>query len=146
MTTFVQHVPDSRWISVVFLQGEEADAILEMIDRAGLRAAIEYLQRWDFGDETTEAALENGYVYDAIPAGSTDRTIHDDGGRYALTYSAQFGYVSLLRSYEPDLEPTLAVALERPATAGERAMAEHPDQWFSAHDLRADLATHSVTR
>lgn len=146
MTTLVQHVPDSRWISVVFLQGEEADAVLEMIDRAGPGAAIEYLQQWDFGDETTEAALENGYVYDAIPAGSTDRTIHDDSGRYSLTYSAQFGYVSLLRSYDPDLEAAIAVALERPATPGERAMAEHPDQWFSAHDLSTDRATHSVTR
>lgn len=146
MTTLVQHMPASRWISVVFLQGEEGDAVLEMIDHAGPGAAIEYLQQWDFGDETTEAALENGYVYDAIPAGSTDRTIHDDRGRYALTYSAQFGYVSLLRSYDPDLEPALAVALERPATAGERAMAEHPDQWFSAHDLSADRATRSVTR
>jgi len=146
MTTLVQHAPTSRWISVAFLQGEEADAVLEMIDRAGPVAAIEYLQQWDFGDETTEAALENGYVYDAIPAGSTDRTTHDDRGRYALTYSAQFGYVSLLRSYDPDLEPALAVALERPATAAERAMAEHPDQWFSAHELSAPRAAHPVTR
>ncbi|GAA1817649.1 hypothetical protein [Agromyces neolithicus] len=146
MTTLVQHVPDSRWISVVFLQGEEADAVLEMIDRAGPGPAIEYLQQWDFGDETTEAALENGYVYDAIPAGSTDRTIHDDSGRYALTYSPHFGYVSLLRSCELHLEPTLAVALERPATAGERALAEHPDEWFSAHKLSAHRATHFVAR
>lgn len=146
MTTFVHHVPVSRWISVVLFQGEEADAVLEIIDRAGPIAAIEYLRQWDFGDETTEAALENGYVYDNIPAGSTDRTTHDDRGRYALTYSAQFGHVSLLRSYDSDLEPALAVALERPATAGERAMAEHPDQWFSAHDLRADSAAQAVTR
>lgn len=146
MTTLVQHTPASRWISVVFLQGEEGDAVLEMIDHAGPGAAIEYLQQWDFGGETTEAALENGYVYDAIPAGGTDRTIHDDTGRYTLTYSPHFGYVSLLRSYDPGLEPAVAVALERPATAGERAMAEHPDQWFSAHDLSADRATHSVTR
>jgi hypothetical protein len=146
MTTLVEHVPVSRWISVAFFQGEEADAVLEIIDRAGPISAIEYLQQWDFGDETTEAALENGYVYDDIPAGSTDRTTHDNRGRYALTHSAKFGYVSLLRRYDPDLEPALAVALERPATAGERAMAEHPDQWFSAHDHRADRAAHSVTR
>lgn len=146
MTTPVQHAPASRWISVVFLQGGEGDAVLAMIVRAGPGAAIEYLQQWDFGDETTEAALENGYLYDAIPAGSTDRTIHDDSGRYALTYSPQFGYVSLLRSYDPEFEPTLAVALERPATASERAMADHPDQWFSAHDLSAPRAAHSVSR
>ncbi|MDQ0575222.1 hypothetical protein [Agromyces albus] len=146
MTTLVQRTPAFRWISVVFLQGEEGDAVLEMIDHAGPGAAIEYLQQWDFGDETTEAALENGYVYDAIPAGSTDRTTTDDAGRYALTYSSQFAYVSLLRSYDPDVEPALAVALERPATAGERAMAEHPDQWFSSHELITHRAAHSVTR
>jgi hypothetical protein len=61
-----------------------------MIDRAGPVAAIEHLQQRDSGDETTDAALENGYVYDAIPAGSTDRTIHDDSGRYAPTYTPQF--------------------------------------------------------
>ena len=100
-----------------------------MIDRAGPVAAIEHLKQRDSGDETTDAALENGYVYDAIPAGSTDRTIHDDSGRYVLTYTPAVRYVSLPRSGEPDLEPMLAVALERPAAAGERAMAEHPDEW-----------------
>lgn len=58
-----------RWISVVFHQGAEADEVLDLIDRDGSDAAIEYLRGWDYGDETTDAALENGYVYDEPPTG-----------------------------------------------------------------------------
>ncbi|WP_104090813.1 hypothetical protein [Cryobacterium sp. N19] len=87
----------SRWISVVFLQGAEADAVLGLIDRNGASAAFDYLQPRDRGDATTDAALENGYVYDRIPAGRTDHIIEHDGSPYALTYSRTYRYVSLLR-------------------------------------------------
>jgi hypothetical protein len=98
---------EPHWISVVFLQGDEADAMLGMIDLMGAIAAIEHLQQWDYGDETIDAALTNGYVYDRIPAGRTDRIIEDDGSPYALTYSKQFGYVSLLRRFPEEPEPNL---------------------------------------
>mgnify|MGYP001618110513 CR=1 FL=1 len=62
-----------RWISVVFLQGEEADQVLDVIDRDGTAAAIEHLKGWDYGQETTQAALENGYVYEEPPTGALDR-------------------------------------------------------------------------
>jgi hypothetical protein len=100
----------SRCISVIFMQGEDADEVLSTIDRSGASAAIEYLQRWDYGNETTDAALTNGYVYEGIPAGSTDRTFEDDGSLYALTYSAPFGHVSLLRRYSAEPEPELVSA------------------------------------
>ncbi len=99
------NAPATSWISVVFLQGDDADEVLGMIDRSGSAAVIVYLQHWDYGDETTDAALENGYVYDRVPAGATDRTIEDDDSPYALTYSAQFRYVSLLRRYPAEPEP-----------------------------------------
>ena len=99
---------EPRWVSVVFLQGDEADAVLGMIDLRGAIAAIDHLQQWDYGDETIDAALTNGYVYDRIPVGRTDRTIEDDGSPYALTYSKQFGYMSLLRRYPDEPEPNLA--------------------------------------
>ena len=87
----------SRWISVAFLQGAEADEVIGLIDRSGASAAFEYLQPWDFGVATVDAALENGYVYDRIPAGRTDHIIEHDGSPYALTYSRTYRYVSLLR-------------------------------------------------
>ena len=96
-------------MSVVFLQGEEADAMLDLIDKNGAEAAIQHLSQWDYGDETRDAALVNGYVYDEIPQSSTDRVIRDDASGYALTYNQQFGYVSLLRHFDPVVGDTREV-------------------------------------
>ncbi|MCA0437831.1 MAG: hypothetical protein LCH98_15345 [Actinobacteria bacterium] len=98
-----------RWLSVVFLQGDEAGEVLDLIDRDGPDAAIEHLRNWDYGDETTDAALENGYVYDEPPTGQLDRAVTD--GDYTLTYNPFMGHVNLLRSHpaaisDPDLDET----------------------------------------
>lgn len=88
-----------RWINVVFLQGDEADQVLNAIDRDGPDAAIEHLARWDYGQETTDAALENGYVYDTKPpASGTDRTVTAAG--YAVTYNHALGHVGLYRQLD----------------------------------------------
>ncbi|MBN9611317.1 MAG: hypothetical protein BGO26_10840 [Actinobacteria bacterium 69-20] len=94
-----------RWISVVFLQGAEADEALDLIDRAGTDAAIEYLAGYDFGDETVDAALENGYVYDTVPNGTMDRVATRDV--YTLTYNHSVGHVGLVREYDALPDPAL---------------------------------------
>lgn len=96
---------DQRWVSVVFLQGEDADRVLDIIDRDGTDAAIDHLTGYDFGEETTQAALENGYVYDTPPTGTLDRTA--TRGAYTLTYSPFLGHVSLLRAHDPAPDPAL---------------------------------------
>ena len=135
---------EPRWISVVFLQGDEADAVLSMIDLRGAIAAIQHLQQWDYGDETIDAALTNGYVYDRIPAGRTDRIIEDDGSPYALTYSKQFGYVSLLRRYPDEPEPNLArtkrVVSTQPAQSRQPAAT-----WVSARAQSSNKAGTAVS-
>lgn len=133
----------TRWISVVFLEGSEADEVLDLIRREGAGAAIEHLAGFDFGEETTQAALENGYVYDTPPTGKLDRTATSEV--YTLIYNPFMGHVSLLREY--DVEPVLtdielAVAKNRapahPSLRQDRAGAE--TDWFarppasSAHD------------
>lgn len=90
--------PGRRWISVVFLQGEEADEVLDLIERDGAAAAIDHLKGWDYGQETTQAALENGYVYDEPPTGALDRVVTGEDG-YTLTYNPFAGHVSLLREH-----------------------------------------------
>lgn len=92
---------ERRWMSVVFMQGEDADGVLDMIDKNGPEAAIRHLSEWDYGDETRDAALVNGYVYDEIPQSPTDRVVRDDSAGYALTYNHHFGYASLLRHFDP---------------------------------------------
>lgn len=134
----------SRWISVVFLQDEDASELLVMIDRDGGAAAIEYLQQWDFGDETTDAALENGYVYDRIPVGSADRTIENHDSQYALTYSERYGYVSLLRRFEaaPNAEPVVTEASVETSAPFRDAIPHHfdVDPALSAHRTRHAIA------
>jgi len=116
--------PEERWISVVFLQGEDADAVLALIDRVGPLVAIEHLRHRDFGDETTDAALVNGYVYNAVPSGRSDRVIVDDDSGYTLTYSAPHRYVSLLRRHHDLPEGEACVSGEAlPSPADNRARA-----------------------
>jgi hypothetical protein len=91
-----------RWLNVLFLQGEDATQALELVDRFGAPFAIRHLARYDRGDETTEAALIDGYVYDAIPTCPTDRVAQDPASGYALTFNPTLHYVSLLRRYEPE--------------------------------------------
>jgi hypothetical protein len=71
-----------RWISVVFLQGDEADRPLRILGELGHVDAVDYLAQWDYGDETTDAAMENGYVYDEPGEGTNDRVMRS--GDYAL--------------------------------------------------------------
>ncbi len=94
-----------RWISVVFLQGDDADRVLDLIDRDGTDAAIEHLAGFDYGEETVQAALVNGYVYDTPPTGALDKTAIRDV--YTLTYSPFLGHVSLLREHDAFPAPAL---------------------------------------
>ena len=120
--------PGRRWVSVVFLQGEEADQVLDVIDRDGTPAAIEHLAGYDYGEETTQAALENGYVYDEPPTGALDRVVTGEDG-YTLTYNPFAGHGSLLREYTPpaDVLEDAAVVQAREAIAGIGAPKHEPE-------------------
>nr|MBP9899131.1 hypothetical protein [Gemmatimonadales bacterium] len=100
----VEEAAPSRWANVVFLQGDEADRPLRILGELGHVDAVDYLAQWDYGDETTQAALENGYVYDEPGEGTNDRVMIS--GDYALVVNPHVGYVSLLRRYTaPEAEP-----------------------------------------
>lgn len=86
---------DRQWVTVVFLQGQEADQVLDIIQAHGVDAAVEHLAQWDYGAETDSAAIANGDIRDAIPAGVLDRTA--DSGHYTLTYNPFMGHVALHR-------------------------------------------------
>lgn len=136
-----------RWVNVVFLQGTEADEVLELIDVEGVQAGIAYLAQWDFGDETTGAAFVNGEVYDQLPAGQWDRSFEADG--YVLTYNPQMGYVGLVREH-PDTTPTpdedvvaTRAAFSGVTSASSRRAAEGTD-WFAPASV--DGASCSVGR
>ncbi|MHB1802011.1 MAG: hypothetical protein ACYCU5_10220 [Actinomycetes bacterium] len=124
-----------RWVSVVFLQGAEADEVLDLLDRDGADAAIEHLAGYDDGDDTVQAALENGYVYDAPPTGMLDRTATRDV--YTLVYSPFLGHLNLLREYDTVPDPAL-LGIDNPTPTTEahsrgdaRAPRQETADWFS---------------
>lgn len=129
--------PARRWISVVFLQGSEADDVLDLIDQAGTDAAIEHLAGFDYGEDTVQAAMENGYVYDAPPTGATDRLAVRDV--YTLTYNHALGHVGLLREWDALPDPAL-LGIDTPhpaATPPPSARSRNPRggggrDWFAA--------------
>lgn len=86
-----------RWVGIVFLQGEEADRVLDLINAKGVEAGIDHLSQWDYGAETTDAAMVNGDVYDSAPVYAGDRQA--ETGDYAMTYNPQAGHVSLYRRH-----------------------------------------------
>ena len=125
--------PMSRWVSVVFLQGQDADEVLTIIDRDGTDAAIEHLAGFDMGEETTQAALVNGYVYDTIPTGPLDHTTTT--GVYTLTYNHDHGHVSLLRAHPETREreagaPVTGTAPSRLQSRRQTPVVEDEDDWF----------------
>lgn len=89
----------------MFLQGEDADRVLDLIEHGGTDAAIQHLAGYDYGEETVQAALVHGYVYDTPPTGALDKTATRDV--YTLTYNPLLGHVSLLREHDATPDPTL---------------------------------------
>ena len=108
----------ARWISVVFLDGAEADKMLDLIHASSTDAAIEQLAGYDYGEGTVQDALANGYVYDAPPRGALDKVATKDV--YTLTYSPFLGHVNLLREYDATPDPAL-LGIDTPQPSAHRA-------------------------
>ncbi len=125
--------PPARWVGIVFLQGQDADEVLAIIDRDGTDAAIEHLTGFDMGEETTQAALVNGYVYDEPPTGPLDRVVEQGG--YLLTYNHDHGHVSLLRTHPEarELDTPQAKAKTAAPSRARRTVPsiEEEDDWFA---------------
>lgn len=127
----------ARWINVVFMQGQEAEEVREMIDADGALAGLHHLKYWDYGDETTSAAMENGYVYDAPPSGPLEHELHD--GDYHLAYSHAFAHVPLYRIHAVDTVDQLPDDV-RSAPAPSAPSRTHGSQrasWFEPASITA---------
>lgn len=134
-----------RWIGVVFLQGEDANQVLDLIDQNGVEAGIEHLSGWDYGQETTDAAMVNGDVHDAAPVYPGDRQA--ETGDYVMTYNDLAGHVALYRrhlipaedAFDPEDESSTAHVptrrTGREATA--RRTAVRGGGWFEPASITA---------
>ncbi|GAA3798928.1 hypothetical protein [Micrococcus endophyticus] len=124
-------------VGIVFLQGEEADKVFDLIDAKGAEADIERLSHWDYGAETTDAAMEGGDVHDSAPVYAGDRQA--ETGVYAMTYNPQAGHVAHYRRHliraEDAIDPPIEahVPARRSAAAREttpRRSAVGDGGWF----------------
>lgn len=75
-----------KYARIVFMQGEEAEEPLRILDEDGTKAAIDYLAQWDNGDED---------VHSSSSAGTSDTVIAK--GRYVLSFNRYIGYIGLER-------------------------------------------------
>ncbi len=133
--------PSGRFVNIVFLQGEEADRIIETINRNGPDGAFEELAGYDFGDETVDAALENGYVYDLPPTGQLDRVATRDV--YTMVYNPFLGHVGLYREHDALPDPVLLGIEDPPEHAAPASDAAVPVREVSRADR---LGTPRVNR
>jgi len=79
-----------RYEDVVFIQGEEANEPLDILEEKGENAALEYLQQWHYpGEHSTRNEL---------PHGAEDRTYDVDG--YHMAWNPRIGYIGLVYDTE----------------------------------------------
>lgn len=78
---------------IVFLEGSEAEEILNIIDKQGEAAGLEYLEQWDYGDV--------GEVRDQEPWGSNDRVYQE--GDLVMSYNDNNASVGLTRILDDDV-------------------------------------------
>ena len=64
-----------------------------------------HLAGFDYGEETTGAAMANGYVYDEPPTGALDKQA--TSGEYTLIYNPGLGHVGLHRHHQVAFEDSL---------------------------------------
>lgn len=70
---------------IVFMQGDEADEPLQILDNEGEQAAMDYLKDWHYpGEHDTRAASG---------AGNSDNTYKKDG--YIMAWNDDLEYIGL---------------------------------------------------
>lgn len=90
-----------KYEDVVFLQGQEADEPLQILQNDGQDAALEYLKSWHMlGSHMGNSNLGHG---------SADQTYEKDG--YIMSWNNRIGYIGLQYdlNYDPDANKTIGL-------------------------------------
>ena len=82
-----------RYEDVVFLQGDEAEEALSILDNDGEEAALNYLAQWH--------SPGHGMGRNELPHGSSDETFEKDG--YHMSWNSSLGYIGLVYDTEYQL-------------------------------------------
>ena len=77
-----------KYMEIVFIQNEEAETPLKILEEQGEDAAMNYLRQWDYGDD-------DGEIYYRNPGGSGDSAYRK--GNFVMSYNTSLGYIGLCK-------------------------------------------------
>lgn len=77
-----------KYYEIVFMQGDDAKEALDILEKKGEKAALQYLKDWDYGKEMEHTAIEK-------PWGNDDELYEEDD--YVMSYNTRLGYIGLVR-------------------------------------------------
>ena len=108
--TTARVVPDkgrdmSKYLEVVFMQGDDASELFDLLDSHGWDALIDRLTDWDYGQKTEDAAVINGFIYDGLPPYQSDQRF--SRGKYIAVVNWPYNYIALYRELPDDWQPTI---------------------------------------
>ena len=95
----------SKYLEVVFMQGDDAFELFDLLDSHGWDALIDRLTDWDYGQKTEDAAVINGFIYDGLPPYRCDQLF--SRGEYTAIVNWPYNYVALYRELPDDWQPTI---------------------------------------
>jgi len=90
----IKEVEPKLFAQVVFIQGQDANTPLSILNNYGEESAIDYLSQWDYGEyhQVTENYLKE--------IGSNDEVFETDD--HILTYNLRLNYISLYKKLSHD--------------------------------------------
>jgi hypothetical protein len=91
-----------RYEDVVFLQGDEAEEALNILDNDGKEAALNYLAQWH--------SPGHGMGRNELPHGNSDETFEKDG--YHMSWNSSLGYIGLVYDTEYQLAENASIENE----------------------------------
>ena len=99
-------VPDAaKYVEIMFAQGDDASELFDLLDSHGWDALIDRLTDWDYGQETEDAAVVNGGIYDGLPKYRGEQRV--SSGEYTVIADWPYNYVALYRELPAGWQPTI---------------------------------------
>ena len=95
----------AKYVEVMFAQGDDASELFDLLDAYGWDALIDRLTDWDYGQETEDAAVVNGDIYDGLPKYRGEQRVVS--GEYTVIADWPYNYIALYRELPANWQPTI---------------------------------------
>ena len=95
----------SKYVAIMFAQGEDTAELYDLLDSDGWDALIDRLTDWDYGQETEDAAVVNGDIYDELPKYRGEQRV--SRGEYTVIANWPYNYIALYRELPANWQPTI---------------------------------------